>query len=254
MQDATKNQKWSADDYAENARFVPTLGAPVLKLLAPKAGEHILDLACGDGFLTQKIAESGAHVTGVDAAPDLVQSARARGLNIMQKDAQALDFSGEFDAVFSNAALHWMPDTAAVVDGVSRALNPGGRFVGELGGFGNVAAIVTGLMAAMEKFGMDGPARMPWFFPTDAAYRTLLENAGFVVKQIELIPRPTPLPTGMEGWLKTFAHPFLFDQDANTQAEILRTTVRLLKPSLCDEQDNWIADYVRLRFHAVKPQ
>ena len=126
-------QRWSAERYAETAHFVPALGAPVLGLLAPSPGEHILDLGCGDGVLTQKIVAAGATVIAVDAGPDMVAAARARGIDARVMDGQKLTFSGEFDAVFSNAALHWMRDQQAVLAGVRQALKPGGRFVAEMG-------------------------------------------------------------------------------------------------------------------------
>src|SRR4029077_20236142 len=126
------SQEWSARRYAETAHFVPALGAPVLELLAPSAGERILDLGCGDGVLTEKIAAAGAAVVAVDAAPDMVAAARARGIDARIMPGQYLTFDGEFDAVFSNAALHWMRPPEAVLAGVRRALRPGGRFVGEM--------------------------------------------------------------------------------------------------------------------------
>jgi len=133
-------QPWNAANYERHARFVAELGAPVLDLLAPKPGEAILDLGCGDGALTERIAACGALVRGCDASPELIEAARARALRVDWADAQALPYAAEFDAVFSNAALHWMTRPADVAAGVRRALRPGGRFVGEFGGFGNVAA------------------------------------------------------------------------------------------------------------------
>jgi trans-aconitate methyltransferase len=131
-------QTWDPVAYERNARFVADLGAPVLELLAPRPGEDVLDLGCGDGALTERIVATGARVRGCDASPELVQAARARGLDVDLVDGHALRYSAEFDAVFSNAALHWMTRPAEVVAGVRRALRPGGRFVGEFGGFGNV--------------------------------------------------------------------------------------------------------------------
>src|SRR5215207_5023766 len=132
-------QTWDAADYAANARFVSDLGQPVLDLLAPRPGERILDVGCGDGALTEKLVVAGATVVGIDPAPDLVAAAIARGLDARQIDAQALPFDHEFDAAFSNAVLHWLPDLDAALRGVRRALRREGRFVGECGGHGNVA-------------------------------------------------------------------------------------------------------------------
>ena len=198
------NQDWKADNYALHAHFVPALGAPVLELLDPKPGERILDLGCGDGVLTEKIAATGATVVGVDAAADMIAAAVKRGLNAHVTEGGKLTFSSQFDAVFSNAALHWMKhDRDEVVAGVYRSLKPGGRFVGEMGGHGCVAAITIAMIAVLERHGIkDGAATIPWYFPTVDDYRGRLERAGFKVEYIELIPRPTPLPTNMAGWIE----------------------------------------------------
>ena len=244
-------QRWDADQYQTHTGFVPALGAPVVDLLAPKPGEDILDLGCGDGVLTEKLVSSGAHVTGIDASAEMIDAARAKGLNVRQLRAEHLDFSDEFDAVFSNAALHWMLDADAVVEGVGRALKPGGRFVGEFGGHGNVAAIMVALMAILDQRGVDGAAALPWYFPTSTAYRAKLERHGFVVETIDLFPRPTPLPTDMSGWLRTMAGSFLSALPPAERDEALNDVQRLLRPSLCDDQGLWTADYVRLRFFAT---
>jgi trans-aconitate methyltransferase len=243
---------WSADTYAANARFVADLGSPVLDLLAPRPHERILDLGCGDGALTEKLVAAGAMVTAVDAAPDMIRAARARGLDAHVVDGQALTFEGAFDAVFSNAALHWMPDGAAVIAGVFRALKPGGRFVGEFGGHGNVASIVTALNAALLARGQD-PAKLRRWYPTAERYAAMLANGGFHVRSAILIPRPTPLPTGMSGWLSTFADPFLADMPGLDRAELMTEVAALLAPALQTDTGEWVADYVRLRFEAVKP-
>lgn len=239
-------QHWTAKSYRTNARFVADLGIRVVELLAPIPGELILDLGCGDGALTEKIAASGAQVVGVDSSPELLEAARSRGIDTRLMDAQKLDLPEQFDAIFSNAALHWMLDAEAVVTRVRQHLNPGGRFVGEFGGHGNVAAIVTAIIAVLTQHGID--VLIPWYFPTTAEYRQLLEFQGFVVDTIELIPRPTLLPTGIEGWLNTFARPFL--NSVPDDEAILAQIISLLEPSLCDSKGQWTADYVRLRFAA----
>ncbi len=154
-------QHWSAQRYAETAHFVPALGTPVLELLAPEPGERILDLGCGDGVLTEKIVAAGATVVAVDAAPDMVAAARARGLDARVVAGQDLVFDHEFDAVFSNAALHWMRPAEAVLAGVHRALKPGGRFVGEMGGHNNTAAIMVAISAVLARRGLDARASEP---------------------------------------------------------------------------------------------
>jgi trans-aconitate methyltransferase len=242
---------WCAAAYAANARFVADLGAPVVDLLAPKAGEAILDLGCGDGALTEVLAASGALVVGVDGSADMVQAARARGLDARVMDGQALRFAGEFDAVFSNAALHWMPDPALVLAGVRRALKPGGRFVGEMGGHGNVASIATALRASLASRGIPPDSGFAWFFPTAEEYAGLLHAAGFAVREIALLHRPTLLPTGMAGWLATFAGPFLAGIAPEDRPQVLHEVETVLAPALRTRAGDWIADYVRLRFFAT---
>jgi trans-aconitate methyltransferase len=245
-------QEWNATRYAANARFVSDLGQPVLDLLKPQAGERILDLGCGDGALTEKVVAAGAHVVGVDASADMIDAARRRGLDARVMDAYHLTFAREFDAVFSNAALHWMKrDPDAVVQGVRRALKPGGRFAAEMGGHGCVAAITVALCATFEKRGRPNPAAsIPWYFPTVDDYSARLNRAGFQIDYIALIPRPTPLPTGMRGWLETFAIPFTNVLPEADRGGFLDEVTERLRPALCDEQGRWTADYMRLRFLA----
>ncbi|MFT3986547.1 class I SAM-dependent methyltransferase [Aestuariivirga sp.] len=252
MPNQARQQTWSSDSYDAHARFVSDLAGGVMEWLQPKKGERILDLGCGDGVLTEKLVATGAVVTGVDTSEDFLRAARARGLNVWNIDGQALTFTSSFEAVFSNAALHWMTDAEAVVDGVWRALVPGGRFVAEFGGHGNVAAIVTAMKAVARMRRIGDTQSHPWFFPTPAIYQRMLEAKGFEVKRIGLFPRPTILPTGMSEWLRVFREPF-FSQFGKKAGAALEDTVELLRPSLCDNDGNWTADYVRLRVEAVKP-
>lgn len=244
-------QVWSAENYAKNAGFVPALGADVLNLLAPVKDEDILDLGCGDGVLTLQIVKSGARVTGLEPDPDLGAAAKARGIAVLHQDAHDPFGQGRYDAIFSNAALHWMRAPETVIANVHAALRPGGRFVAEQGGFGNVAAIVTAMNGAMEHAGLD--ALSPWDFPSPSLQRQRLERAGFTGVAIRLIARPTPLPTGISGWLRTFAGPFVGALPDDVQAQILADAARRLT-ALCDPVEGWIADYVRLRFFAQKPR
>lgn len=243
---------FSAAGYARHGSFVPELAGEVFRLLAPQPGERILDLGCGDGALTARIAAAGARVTGVDNSPELIAAARARGLDVIQGDGQALEFDAEFDAVFSNAALHWMLRPGEVLRGVHRALKPGGRFVGEFGGKGNVASIVAALAAVLEQNGMDGEQGQPWYFPSADEYREQLERHGFEVCSIEAVERPTPLPTGMDGWLDTFARPILTLVPETAREEVKSQAVERLRPALADASGQWTADYVRLRFLASR--
>lgn len=238
---------WSAERYAANARFVSDLTEGVLDWLGPVEGLRVLDLGCGDGVLTERLAGAGADVVGVDASPDMVVAAKDRGVDARVMDGAALDLDGGFDVVFSNAALHWMTDPDAVIAGVRRALRPGGRFVGEFGGHGNVAAIRTALAAVT---GGEDAAEGIWYFPTAKGYALRLEGGGFEVQRVALIPRPTPLVSGMAEWLETLAAPVLARFPEGEREALRDRATDLLAPALRDERGEWHADYVRLRFEA----
>lgn len=243
-------QTWSAATYATHAAFVPALGQSIFDRLAPKPGERILDLGCGDGALTGKLIAAGASVLGVDASADMVDAARRRGIDAHVMDARALTFDDDFDAVFSNAVLHWIPEAAAVARGVHRALVQGGRFVAEFGAHTNVAAIATAFRAVLQRHDLPVPAL--WYYPSPQEYRAVLEAAGFEVRFITSFSRPTPLPTGMAGWLATFRGGMFAGYPPEFQAQLIDEIIALLKPSLCDDSGNWTADYVRLQVEAVK--
>src|SRR5579864_6887543 len=215
-------QTWDPATYAANARFVSDLGSPVLELLAPRPGQRILDLGCGDGVLTKRLVELGCDVVAIDSSVPQIEAARKLGLDARTMSGEDLPFQEEFDAVFSNAVLHWIKRADLMIAAVYRSLKPGGRFVAECGGYGCVQKIRTALVAASERRGMDGEARVPWYFPTPGDYATRLERAGFRVDSIALIPRPTPLPGDILGWLETFAHSFLDGLSGAARAEYLQ--------------------------------
>ena len=246
-------QRWRAQTYATTAHFVPALGAAVLELLDPQPGERILDLGCGDGVLTEKIIAAGAKVVAVDAAPDMVAAARERGIDARVVPGQSLAFDGEFDAVFSNAALHWMQPPEAVLSGVHRALKPGGRFVAEMGGHNNTAAVLVAISAVLARRGLDAMRLSPWYFPSASAYRTKLEAAGFAVSEIGVFPRPTVVESGIAAWLDNFTEDFFVPLPGPDRAAARAEVVDLLRPIMVDETGTWIADYVRLRFRAMRP-
>jgi len=245
-------QRWNPESYREDAAFVPALGRPVVDLLDPQPGERILDLGCGDGALTTELVARGAEVVAVDASPDMIAAARAHDLDAHIADGQELGFNGEFDAVFSNAALHWMTDPDAVLTGVRRALRPGGRLVGEFGGAGNVQAVIDAMVATFAAHPEFGALHLPWYFPTAKAYRERLEATGFQVTTIGLHPRPTPLPGDLAAWLAIFADAITAHLDVEQRAAFAVETMAHAASRLYDQPTGWQVDYVRLRFAAVR--
>lgn len=250
------SNRWSPTDYAKNAAFVPALGKPVLDLLGPVAGLRVLDLGCGDGVLTAALVEAGAEVVGVDASPDMVAAAVARGIDARVMDGHALDFDAAFDAVFSNAALHWMLDPPAVAAGVFRALRPGGRFVGEMGGHGNVGQLRAALRAELDARGYPVPAEDPQWYPTPEAFGAIYDGAGFEAIEARLIDRPTELPGGAADWFKTFRAGFLDTAGVEDDAidAVAAAAEARAAPALRQPDGRWLADYVRLRFTMRKPR
>lgn len=246
-------QEWSARDYARYGRFVADLARDLVAELDPAPGERVLDLGCGDGELSLSIAGRGSEVVGLDASEDMVTSARARGVNAQIGDGHLLRFHREFDAVFSNAALHWMRrDPDAVIDGVSRALRPGGRFVAEMGSAGNVASLRNALYSALALRGIRAAPFDPWYFPSLEEYRARLEHAGFLVVSIRSFERPTPLPADAAQWLKTFAKSFLYAVPEADRAALVHEVQERLRSRMQNPDGLWTGDYVRLRFVAIK--
>jgi len=245
-------QNWDPTTYARNARFVSDLGSPVLELLAPKPGERILDLGCGDGVLTKKLADLGCDVIGVDSSDAQIDAARKLGLTAYVMNAEELMFREEFDAVFSNAVLHWIKRADPMISAVYRALKPGGRFVAECGGYGCINKIRTALVEALNARDIDGEVHVPWYYPTPEDYASRLERAGFRVDNIVLIPRPTPLPGDIIPFIETFGQSFLKALPLEARPAYLQEVRTMLEPQLCNADGVWIADYTRLRFAATK--
>lgn len=241
--------RWTSEAYRENAAYVPALGAAVFALLDPRPGERILDVGCGEGSLTEKIVAAGAAVVGIDASPEMIAGAAARGLDARLIDAEQLPFEREFDAVFSNAALHWVRNHDAMLAGVHRALKPGGRFVAEFGGHGNIAAIQIAIRAVLSRRGWETNIRR--YYATEGEYTERLVRHGFSVMQIALIPRPTPLPTGIRGWLETFERATIDTIPDVERESFVQEVEELLRPEICDSNGQWTAHYIRLRFKAM---
>ena len=239
---------WDAADYARVGRFVFDLGAAALDPLDPQVGERILDIGCGDGALTHKIVERGAEVLGVDNSPDLVAAARAIGIEVLEMDAADMSFGPEFDAAFSNAALHWMLDKERVAAATFRALKPGGRFAGEMGGEGNLLNLRETLDAELIARGYPPPLESSNWYPSVDEFADIYEAAGFEQVDARLIERPTPLPNGVGEWVTTFRRGWLDragvpDEERGDIAE-----------AVADSVGSDTADYVRLRFIMRKPK
>ncbi|HYD14350.1 MAG TPA: class I SAM-dependent methyltransferase [Allosphingosinicella sp.] len=249
--------RWSAADYAKNAAFVPRLGDAVLQLLDPRPGELILDLGCGDGVLTERIVEAGARVIGLDSSAEMVEAARARGIDAFVADAETMDVErfGQFDAVFSNAALHWMLDPDAVATGIFGALRDGGRFVGEMGGEGNLLTLRTALRKELTLRGYTMPDKDPSWYAGVEEFCRLYVTAGFCDIHAELIPRPTPLPGGAADWVRTFRAGVMDVAMVPEweRADIAAAVEARVAPVLQQPDGSWNADYVRLRFAMRKP-
>lgn len=245
-------QTWSPKGYREHAAFVPAMTEAVVQLLELRSEDAVLDVGCGDGTLTLQLKSKCRELVAVDSSAEQIEAARELGLNAHVADAQALPYIDAFDVVFSNATLHWMRDPQCALASIFRALRPGGRFVAEQGGQGCMAAVRMALYRALEERGIAGPSRDPWDFPSVEEQRSRLEQAGFEVDTIALVGRPTPLPTGIRGWLETFAQNFVAGFSPSARAEFLDEVERFLRPVLCDRRGTWMADYTRLRYRAYK--
>lgn len=245
-------QTWDPNEYARHARFVSDLGQPVVDLLNPKRGERVLDLGCGDGALTEKLVTAGCHVVAVDSSPEQVWAALERGLDARIVDATALGFNNEFDAVFSNAVLHWITEPDTVLQEIHSALVPGGRLVAEFGGAGCVASIQDAFGVALGKRGIDADCANPWYFPTADEYRSRLEANGFTIDMLSVFPRPTPLPSDVRDWLEIFTRPFLATVPEEDRLDLVNEVRLLLEPALKTTDGIWVVDYVRLRTAASK--
>jgi trans-aconitate methyltransferase len=250
---ATFSQPWDAGLYDERHAFVWKHGAALVELLAPQPGERILDLGCGTGHLTARLAESGATAVGLDHSAEMLGQARSAypHLEFVQADARDFAFARPFDAVFSNAVLHWVRPPEPVVRCVRAALRPGGRFVAELGGRGNVRGIEAALRAAAGRVGLSLEESL-WYFPGLAEYATLLETAGLEVRFAALFDRPTPLEGagGLRNWVTMFGRRMLDAIPPDRQDEFLRAVEEAARPQLFRE-GTWVADYRRLRVVAV---
>ncbi|WP_435923923.1 class I SAM-dependent methyltransferase [Paenibacillus sp. DYY-L-2] len=260
MAEKREVQEWQPGLYDQKLGFVAEYGKGLVEILNARPGERILDLGCGTGDLTKVIADSGADAVGMDLSVPMIEQARSKypGLDFRVGNAESFQPEEPFDAVFSNAALHWMRNARGVADSVWNALKPGGRFVAELGGKGNVAAIIRSLAFVLERdYGVDAGPLNPWYFPALGEYCALLEEKGFRVVHAAHFDRPTSLGDDDEGlihWLNGFAAgSYLKDFDEPEKKNILLKTVKSARGDLFRD-GHWYADYVRLRVVAVKPK
>lgn len=250
-------KKWDAALYDDKHAFVWELGKGVLELLAPKQGERILDIGCGTGHLTAEIAAKGAEVVGIDSSAEMIGEARKKfpQLNFEVMDAREIRLDQKFDAVFSNAALHWIKELERVILGVARILKSGGRFVAEFGGKGNVEGLTGALRRACGKLGLAFTEGMsPWYFPSIGEYSALLEKYGLEVQQAVLFDRPTPLEDGDRGlrtWMEMFGGAILKHVAEETRELLLREVEREAQAALFRD-GRWVVDYRRLRVVARK--
>ncbi len=246
-----ETNEWNANKYNKHADFVSALGLPVADLLAPKKNEIILDLGCGDGTLAVEIERSGANVIAVDLSTDMVQKSKLKGMETYVMSATQLEFEDKFDAVFSNAVLHWVKDSEEAVKNIYKVLKVGSRLVAEFGGYGNVHHIVEAMREVFSKHSEYGTFANPWFFPTVETYTNILESQGFEVEYIELIPRPTPIDD-IAHWLVIFTNG-ITEHLSESQKSRFRHEVReILKEKIYSKEEGWVADYVRLRVKAIK--
>lgn len=245
---------WNTTLYEDQHAFVWKYGEDLLKILSPQPKERILDIGCGTGQLTAQIAQAEAIVTGIDADTAMIEKAKANypHLEFAVADARSFQIDTQFDAVFSNATLHWIPEAEAVIRCIHQALKPQGRFVAEFGGKGNVKAIAEALDIATHEAGIES-MQNPWYFPSIADYATRLEKHGFEVIYAVLFKRPTPLTdgdAGLRNWLKMFASRFL-SESIEQQNHVFARVEQLLQPVLYRD-GVWNADYQRLRIVAIK--
>lgn len=244
---AASTSKWDASDYAKVGSFVAELGAAALDLLDPEPGERILDIGCGEGTLTKKIMARGATVLGVDASPEMISAARANGVDALLLAAEDMQFFAEFDAAFSNATLHWILHKEQAARAIFRALKPGARFAGEMGGEGNIARLQQTVDEEMILRGYIPPVDAHNWYPAPEDFAAVYEAAGFSEIDARLIQRPTPLRHGVAAWVTTFRKGWL------ERAGVPEQERADLAASVADRFGSGPADYVRLRFIMRKP-
>ena len=246
-----KTNKWNPEKYNKHTAFVSQLALPVVALLNPQEGECILDAGCGDGTLAVEIEKYGAKVVGVDMSSEMIEASKAKGIEAYVGSVTDLPYENEFDAVFSNATLHWVKDAKGAIENIAKSLKSRGRFVAEFGGMGNMHHVVVAMRTVFKNHPEFEAFQNPWYFPSIEEYKSLLESAGFEVKYIELIPRPTPMDDILN-WLDIFANG-ITEHLSEEEFKVFKNECRdILVETNYTQEKGWVLDYVRLRVEAVK--
>ena len=254
---SVSNNNWNSLLYQNKHDFVWKYGENLLDFINSQPNQIILDLGCGTGQLTTKIAESGAEVIGIDSSPEMIEKAQENypQLKFQVADARSFELSQSVDAVFSNAALHWISEADEVINSINKSLKTGGRFIAEFGGRGNIESIVQALYKALKKIGFSNPSNLnPWYFPSIGEYASKLEKQGFEVIYSNLFSRPTLLQdkdNGLANWIKMFAGNFFTELSESEINQVIQDVEKQLKPKLYQD-GNWFADYRRIQVKAIK--
>jgi ubiquinone/menaquinone biosynthesis C-methylase UbiE len=246
-----ESNDWNAEQYNKDANFVSSMAMPLVEVLSPKEHERILDLGCGDGTLAKEIQKITKNLVAVDLNADMVEKTKKKNIEAYIMSATNLNFEQEFDAVFSNAVLHWVKDQDLALQNINRVLKKGGRFVCEFGGYQNINSIVSVMESVFENTKEYGKFTNPWYFPTKEEYHKCLVNNGFKVISIELYKRETPI-NDIKNWLDVFANGILENLNEHQQAQCKKEIRDILKEKILTKDNVWVVDYVRLKVVAIK--
>ncbi|MEH7481764.1 methyltransferase domain-containing protein [Neobacillus drentensis] len=256
MANGVQEDSWNASLYDTKHSFVSQFGGELVQLLAPQSGEKILDLGCGTGDLTNQLNQLGVDIIGIDKSENMIQQAQKKypGLTFKVKDAVNMRYTNEFDAVFSNATLHWIKTPKQALESIYNALKPGGRFVAEFGGKGNVQKITAAILNQLGEQGIKYKSeQLPWYYPSIGEYTSIMEQVGFRVTHAQHFDRPTPLSgeQGLKNWIEMFATS-MFEGVTSDTKELIITKVEKNLREVLFQNGEWIADYKRIRVLGTK--